>query len=58
LDEIPLTDIRRFESELHTWLDHNRKELLDHIRTTKELPSDDDMASAINDFKKTFAVSE
>ena len=58
LDDIPLQDIRRFESELHTWLDHNRKELLDHIRTTRELPADDDMASAINDFKRTFAVSE
>ncbi|MBT2756614.1 F0F1 ATP synthase subunit alpha [Mesobacillus foraminis] len=58
LDDIPLQDIRRFESEFHTWLDHNRKELLDHIRTTKELPKDDDMAAAINDFKKQFAVSE
>jgi F-type H+/Na+-transporting ATPase subunit alpha len=58
LDDIPVTDINRFESEYHTWLDHNRKELLDHIRTTKELPSDDDMAAAINAFKKTFAVSE
>jgi F-type H+/Na+-transporting ATPase subunit alpha len=58
LDDIPVQDIRRFEAEYHTWLDHNRKELLDHIRTTKELPSDDDMVSAINTFKKTFAVSE
>jgi F-type H+/Na+-transporting ATPase subunit alpha len=32
--------------------------LLDHITKTKDLPSDDDMASAINAFKKTFAVSE
>jgi F-type H+-transporting ATPase subunit alpha len=58
LDDIPLQDIRRFEAEYLTWLDHNRKEVLDHIRTTKELPSDNDMAAAINDFKKTFAVSE
>jgi F-type H+/Na+-transporting ATPase subunit alpha len=58
LDDIPVTDIRRFEAEFHTWLDHNRKEVLDHIRTTKELPKDADMAAAINDFKKTFAVSE
>jgi F-type H+-transporting ATPase subunit alpha len=58
LDDIPVHDINRFESEFYTWLDHNRKEVLDHIRTTKELPADDDMASAINDFKKTFAVSE
>ncbi|MCL6572962.1 MAG: F0F1 ATP synthase subunit alpha [Bacillus sp. (in: Bacteria)] len=58
LDDIPLEDIKRFESDYHNWLDHNRKELLDHIVKTKDLPSDDDMASAINDFKKTFAVSE
>lgn len=58
LDDIPLQDIRRFESDFHNWLDHNRKELLDHITKTKDLPSDEDMASAINDFKKSFAVSE
>ncbi|MCM3116160.1 F0F1 ATP synthase subunit alpha [Neobacillus sp. MER 74] len=58
LDDIPLEDVRRFESEFLNWLDHNRKELLDHITKTKDLPSDDDMASAINAFKKTFAVSE
>ena len=58
LDDIPLHDVRRFESEFHNWLDHNRKELLDHITKTKDLPSDEDMASAINAFKKTFAVSE
>ncbi|UII55738.1 F0F1 ATP synthase subunit alpha [Cytobacillus spongiae] len=58
LDDIPVEDIRRFENEFLTWLDHNRKELLDHIVNTKELPADEDMASAINDFKKTFAVSE
>ncbi|OIK16111.1 F0F1 ATP synthase subunit alpha [Bacillus sp. MUM 116] len=58
LDDIPLQDIRRFEAEFLTWLDHNKKELLDHITKTKDLPSDDDWASAINAFKKTFAVSE
>jgi F-type H+/Na+-transporting ATPase subunit alpha len=58
LDDIPLQDIRRFEAEFLTWLDHNKKELLDHIVNTKDLPSDEDMAAAINAFKKTFAVSE
>ncbi|WP_316570563.1 F0F1 ATP synthase subunit alpha [Neobacillus sp. YIM B06451] len=58
IDDIPVGDIRRFENEFYTWLDHNRKDVLDHIRTTKELASDDDMAAAINGFKKTFAVSE
>lgn len=58
LDDIPLQDIRRFEAEFLTWLDHNKKELLDHIVKTKDLPSDEDMTAAINAFKKTFAVSE
>ena len=58
LDDIPVKDILRFESEFHNWLDHNRKDLLDHIVTTKDLPSDEDMSAAINAFKKTFAVSE
>ena len=58
LDDIPVQDIRRFEGEFHNWLDHNRKELLDQITTTKDLPKDDDMAEAINAFKKTFASSE
>ncbi|WP_102264583.1 F0F1 ATP synthase subunit alpha [Mesobacillus jeotgali] len=58
LDDIPLQDIRRFEGEFLSWLDHNHTEVLDHIRSTKELPSDDDMTAAINAFKKTFAVSE
>jgi F-type H+-transporting ATPase subunit alpha len=58
LDDIPVKDIRRFEAEYYAWLDANRKEILDHIATTKELPSDDDFAAAINGFKKVFAVSE
>ncbi|WP_251551785.1 F0F1 ATP synthase subunit alpha [Neobacillus muris] len=58
LDDIPVEDIRRFENDFYTWLDHNRKELLDQITTTKDLPADEDMAEAINAFKKTFAVTE
>jgi F-type H+-transporting ATPase subunit alpha len=58
LDDIPVTDIQRFEGEFLSWLDHNRKEVLDQIVTTKDLPADDVLVSAINDFKKTFAISE
>ncbi|MBM7648365.1 F-type H+-transporting ATPase subunit alpha [Bacillus ectoiniformans] len=58
LDDIPVADIRRFEEELLGWLDHNHTNVLDHIRTTKELASDDEMKAAINEFKKTFAKSE
>ncbi|MGX1262545.1 F-type H+-transporting ATPase subunit alpha [Rossellomorea marisflavi] len=57
LDDIPVADIRRFEGEMLSWLDHNQKELLDQIRTTKGLPEDSVMAAAIDGFKKTFAKS-
>ncbi|SOC34738.1 F0F1 ATP synthase subunit alpha [Ureibacillus acetophenoni] len=58
LDDIPVQDITRFEAELYSWLEVNHTNVLDHIRTTKELPSDADMAAALNEFKKTFAKSE
>ncbi|WP_075983182.1 F0F1 ATP synthase subunit alpha [Bacillus massilinigeriensis] len=58
LDDIPVQDIRRFEAEYLAWLNINRKELLDTIVQTKDLPADEDFAAAINDFKKSFAVSE
>jgi F-type H+/Na+-transporting ATPase subunit alpha len=58
LDDIPVTDVRRFEGEFLSWLDHNHTELLDHIRTTKGLPEDAAMTAAITEFKKTFAKSE
>ncbi|WP_079528271.1 F0F1 ATP synthase subunit alpha [Halobacillus hunanensis] len=57
LDEIPVEDITRFESEFHTWLDNNRKELLQEIRQTGKLADEDDMNGAVQEFKKTFVVS-
>jgi len=58
LDDVALTDVRRFEGELLSWLDSNHTNVLDHIRTTKDLPADEDVVNAINEFKKTFAASE
>lgn len=57
LDDVAVEDIRRFEAEFLSWLDQNRPELLDSIRTTGDLPKDDEMVSAITEFKKTFAAS-
>nr|WP_144920735.1 F0F1 ATP synthase subunit alpha [Paenibacillus bovis] len=58
LDDIPVSDILRFEDGLYSWLDHNRAELLEEIRTTGKLPADEIMADAINTFKNTFVKSE
>jgi F-type H+/Na+-transporting ATPase subunit alpha len=58
LDDIPVKDIVRFEAEIYSWLDNNHTAILDHIRTTQGLPSDEDFGAAINEFKRTFAKSE
>ncbi|TGB01625.1 F0F1 ATP synthase subunit alpha [Halobacillus salinus] len=58
LDEIPVGDITRFESEFHNWMDNNRKDLLATIRETGKLAEDEDMKEAVEAFKKTFVASE
>ena len=58
LDDIPLADIRRFEAEIIEWTARNHNELYEHIRTTGDLPKEEDMNAAIAEFKKQFVVSE
>ncbi|MGE7914285.1 F0F1 ATP synthase subunit alpha [Lysinibacillus xylanilyticus] len=58
LDDIPVQDIVRFEGEFLSWLDTNHTNVLDHVRTTKELAPDADYVAALTEFKKTFAKSE
>ena len=56
LDDVPVADVLRFESELFTFIEHNKKELFDHIRSTGALPEDADLVAAIEEFKKGFTV--
>ncbi|AUJ24044.1 MULTISPECIES: F0F1 ATP synthase subunit alpha [Virgibacillus] len=58
LDDIAVEDILRFEEEMNTWLENNRKELLTSIRETGKLPDESEMNEAIEAFKKTFLPSE
>ncbi|PWA11878.1 F0F1 ATP synthase subunit alpha [Pueribacillus theae] len=58
LDDIPVADISRFEENYYTWLEHNKKELLDGIRETGNLPDEEEFNAAIKEFKKTFVISE
>ena len=58
LDDIPVQDIVRFEQEFLSWLDTNHTNVLDHVRTTKELAPDAEYVAALTEFKKTFAKSE
>ncbi|RKD76090.1 ATP synthase F1 subcomplex alpha subunit [Sinobaca qinghaiensis] len=54
LDDVPVTDIQRFESELMAYLDAEEKALLDGIRETGNLPEKEDFNRAIEGFKRTF----
>ncbi|MFD0673722.1 F0F1 ATP synthase subunit alpha [Cohnella sp. GCM10027633] len=57
-DDIPVGDVRRFESEFLSYLDANRPEIFASIRDTKDLTADNDKAlvEAIGVFKKGFAT--
>jgi F-type H+-transporting ATPase subunit alpha len=57
LDDVAVTDIRRFEKELNLCLDQNRKQLCDEIRKTGNLPADEEIVAAISEFKKTFQAT-
>ena len=59
LDDVPVEDIRRFETEFLDYIEHNAKGLLTGIRETKVL-SDDALTTlkdSITEFKKGFTTS-
>ncbi|MDC3416732.1 F0F1 ATP synthase subunit alpha [Aquibacillus salsiterrae] len=58
LDDIPVADITRFEAEFHAFMDSNKADLLKSIRETGNLAEASDMNSAVEEFKKTFVISE
>ncbi|KMZ43913.1 MULTISPECIES: F0F1 ATP synthase subunit alpha [Bacillales] len=57
LDDIPVAEVRRFEKEMLSFLDSNKPQLLEHIRTTKDLPDEKEFNAAIEEFKKGFSVT-
>ncbi len=58
VDDIPVSDIRRFEAELISNFRSSHSELLAEIREKKTLPEEAAMRSAIESFKSLFAPSE
>ncbi len=59
LDDIPVGDVRRFESELHDFMRSRHQELLDRLgreKLTDELI--DDLSQAVDRFRDTFEPSE
>ena len=60
LDEVPVEDIRRFESEFLGWVSRERAGIVDAIEATKDL-SDDTVAeleSAVGTFKSQFQTTK
>ncbi|CAJ1317828.1 F0F1 ATP synthase subunit alpha [Paenibacillus sp. PK4536] len=59
LDDIPVADVRRFESEFLAYMASSQDAILQSIRDTKDLTADNEKAlvDAINTFKKGFATS-
>ena len=58
LDDIPVTDVKRFEADLLDYLRGRHGDLLDSIRTTGNMPDDGRLEAAIAAFKDEFVPSE
>lgn len=54
LDAIPVDHILRFESELFEYMEANHNDLFETIRTTKDLPDEDELKKAIGEFRDSY----
>lgn len=57
LDTIPVNDLLRFEKELFEYVGNNYPAIFDAIKTTKNLPNEEDIKKAIEEFKGIFSSS-
>ncbi|WP_439425024.1 F0F1 ATP synthase subunit alpha [Oenococcus alcoholitolerans] len=60
LDDIDVSDIQRFQNELIDFVskDKTHSQIFSEIKSTGNLPKDDIMIAALNDFKKQFSKSK
>jgi F-type H+-transporting ATPase subunit alpha len=57
LDDLPVNDVRRFESDLLEEMRSRYTDLLGQIRETGGLPDEEKLSQAINQFKERFEVT-
>ena len=55
LDDVPVVDVTRFETELVQYVKSNHEGLLNAIREKKALPDGDELEEAVNAFQKRFS---
>ncbi len=56
MDDLAVEDVRPFELALVQYLRANRADLLEHIRTTREMPPTGELDAAIREVKKGFVT--
>jgi F-type H+/Na+-transporting ATPase subunit alpha len=57
LDNIPVNEVRRFERELHEWMSTRHSGMLQGIRDSGQLPENDGLKLAVDDFHDSFLPS-
>jgi F-type H+-transporting ATPase subunit alpha len=58
IDDVPVSEVRRFESEMLANLRANHPDLLEKIRATGAAPDEADLKKALQEFKDGFVVTE
>jgi F-type H+-transporting ATPase subunit alpha len=58
IDDVPVEDVQRFESELRAFMRASHADLLDQIAKTGMLPKEGDLEAAIAEFKSGFGTSQ
>jgi F-type H+/Na+-transporting ATPase subunit alpha len=56
LDDLPVADVKRFETELHEYISTRNSGILESIRTTGNFDGDE-LAAAVTAFKEQFTPS-
>ncbi len=54
LDDLPVSEVRRFEVELIEYLKANKPGILEHIATSGTLPDAEDLSSALDEYAASF----
>jgi F-type H+-transporting ATPase subunit alpha len=57
IDDIPVAEVRRFETDLLAWFEGRHAALLDQIRETGQLPDEEQLRRAVEEFKLTFVAT-
>jgi F-type H+-transporting ATPase subunit alpha len=58
VDDVAVSEVRRFESEMLEFMRAGHPEILEHIRTTGALPEESDLKAALQAFKDGFVAME